>query len=231
MKLFVTPASGPVRKVRITIGELGIEDRIEIIQTRWPHSWGTQTVPFRPDFADATPVGRIPALVTDDGIRLTDSTVICDYLNAEHGGYRLCPVDGKRRWEIQSVVFIANGVLEAQAARRAETLRKKSERPQEYSRDFELKMLDRQSRCYQVLEEMCGGFASEADLGQIAVAAACGISDFRFAEDPWRRDFPKLARWYDTFRLRPSMVKTEPQETPTTPDDPARTPAAAAGAG
>lgn len=225
MKLFVTTASGPVRKVRITINELGIQDRIEIIQTRWPHSWGTHTVPFRPDFADATPVGRIPALVTGDGIRLTDSTVICDYLNAELGGYRLCPIEGKRRWEIQSVVYIANGILEAQAARRAETLRKKSDKPREYSADFEEKMLHRQSRCYEALEDMVGDFSADADLGQIAVAAACGISDFRFTEDPWRTDYPRLAEWYDIFRKRPSMTATEPAETPTTPDDATRVPA------
>jgi len=82
MKLFVTPASSFVRKVRISIFEIGIESEVEIIQTRWPHTWGFQTVPFRADFAEATPVGRIPALVTDDGIHLTDSSTICEYLNA-----------------------------------------------------------------------------------------------------------------------------------------------------
>ena len=34
MKLFVTPASGPVRKVRITINELGIEDSVEFLGFR-----------------------------------------------------------------------------------------------------------------------------------------------------------------------------------------------------
>lgn len=225
MKLFVTTASGPVRKVRITINELGIQNQVEIIQTRWPHTWGTHTVPFRPDFADATPVGRIPALVTDEGIRLTDSSIICDYLNAELGGDRLCPREGIRRWEIQEVAYIATAVLEAQASRRAETLRKKSDKPEEYSADFEQKMLDRQSRCYKALEDMVDRFTTEPDLGQIAVAAACGISDFRFAEDPWREDFPRLAAWYDVFRERPSMAETQPAETPTTPDDPAKVPA------
>ena len=224
MKLFVTTASGPVRKVRITIFELGLEDRIEIIQTRWPHTWGTHTVPFRPDFADATPVGRIPALVTADGIRLTDSSVICDFLNAEYGGYRLCPMEGRERWQIQSVAWLASAVLEAQAARRAETLRKKSDKPQEYSADFEQKMIDRQTRCYQALDGMVAGFRSEPDLGQIAAAAACGISDFRFGEDPWRTNHPRLAAWFDVFRRRPSMIATEPAETPTAPDDPTRIP-------
>ena len=73
MKLFRTPASPFVRKVMVAILELGLQDRIELVSTRWPHSWATETVPFAPDFAAATPVGRIPALVTDDGMRLTDS--------------------------------------------------------------------------------------------------------------------------------------------------------------
>ena len=44
MRLYVTPASPWVRRVRVTILELGIEDRFEFVQTRWPHAWGTQTV-------------------------------------------------------------------------------------------------------------------------------------------------------------------------------------------
>ena len=62
MRLYVTPASPWVRRVRVTILELGIEDRFEFVQTRWPHSWGTQTVTMPADFTAATPVLRIPAL-------------------------------------------------------------------------------------------------------------------------------------------------------------------------
>src|SRR5450759_5489324 len=91
MRLFTTPASPWVRKCVVSIMELGLQDRIELIPTRWPHSWATKTVKFDPAFLDATPVARIPALVTDQGLRLTDSGVICDYLNAELGGYRLLP--------------------------------------------------------------------------------------------------------------------------------------------
>lgn len=217
MQLFITPASGFVRKVRITIVELGLEHRFTFVPTRWPHTWGTQTVPFRPEFAAATPVGRIPALVTDGGLQLTDSSVICEYLNAEFGGYRLCPAGGEQRWRILSVLSMANAVLEAQAARRAEMLRQASPAPSEYSQDFAGKMLARQQRCYQALEDKVAEFGAEPDLGQIAVAAACGIADFRFHDD-WQSRCPRLAGWYDRFRERPSMRATEPQETPTEPD-------------
>jgi glutathione S-transferase len=71
MKLFHTPASPFVRKCTVTIKELGLEDQVEIITTKWPHSWGTETVPYRADFLAATPIARIPALVTEDGERLT----------------------------------------------------------------------------------------------------------------------------------------------------------------
>ena len=42
MKLFHTPASHFVRKCTVTIKELGLEDRVEIVTTKWPHSWGTE---------------------------------------------------------------------------------------------------------------------------------------------------------------------------------------------
>lgn len=217
MKLYVTPASSFVRKVRVSIKELGIEDKFEIIQTRWPHTWGTHTVPFRRDFIETSVAGRIPALLTEEGIRLTDSSVICDYINEKYGNYRLCPASGIGRWKILSVISLGNAVLEAQAFRRAETLRKKSDKPHEYSADFERKMIDRQDRCYKTLDEMVEQWGPGPDLGQIAVGAACGISDFRF-HDIWRPSYPRLARWYEVFRNRPSMRETEPAETPTEPD-------------
>ena len=217
MRLFTTPASSFVRKCTVTIRELGIEKLFEFVPTRWPHTWGTHTVPFRPDFADATPIGRIPALVTDDGLRLCDSSVICEYINAEFGDYRLCPPSGAERWKILAVISIANGILESQAFRRAETLRQKSDKPAEYSQDFVDKMIARQDRCYRALDGLVDDFRTEPDLGQIAVGAACGISDFRF-HDTWRPHYPKVARWYEKFRERPSMRATEPAETPTEPD-------------
>ena len=104
MKLFYTPASPFVRKCSVTIKELGLEDQVEIVPTKWPHSWGTETVPYREDFLAATPIARIPALVTDDGERLTESSLICEYLNDELSAYRLCPRSGRERWHILSVV-------------------------------------------------------------------------------------------------------------------------------
>jgi glutathione S-transferase len=189
--------------------ELGIENRLEFVQTRWPHAWGTQTVSMPADFIEATPVMRIPALVAD-GVTLTDSHSICDYLNAEFGGYRLLARDGAGRWQALATMAIAGGVIEAQISRRAELLRSDKER----SNDFIAKMRDRQFRCYAALEKQhLPGFGAIFDLAQITTAVACSYDDWRYGRD-WRAAAPKLAAWYDSVADRPSLKTTEPAETP-----------------
>jgi glutathione S-transferase len=209
MRLYVTPASPWVRRVVVSILELGIRDRFEFVQTKWPHSWGTQTVKVASDFAAATPVMRIPALVADD-ITLTDSHSICDYLNGEFGGYRLLPREGAARWCALATIAIAGGAIEAQIARRAELLRSDNER----SNDFIDKMRDRQFRCYATLEKQhLPSFGATFDLAQITTAVACSYDEWRYGPD-WRAAAPKLAAWYDSVADRPSLKITEPAETP-----------------
>ena len=192
----------------MTILELGIEDRFEFVQTRWPHSWGTQTVTMPADFTAATPVLRIPTLVTDD-ITLTDSHAICDYLNAEFGGFRLLAREGAARWQALATIAIANGTLEAQIMRRAELLRSDKER----SNDFIAKMRDRTFRCFAALEGHVPMFGATFDLAQITTAVACGYDDWRYGP-AWRSTAPKLAAWYDVVAERPSLKTTVPAETP-----------------
>ena len=210
MQLFATPASPWVRRVVITAIELGLEDKVSLVQTRWPHEWATRTVPFMTEFAEATPVGRIPALVTEEGLRLVDSAVICEYLNAQFGEYRLLPREGEQRWRLLQHVAVASGLLEAQISRRAELLRQ----PSEKSTDFIDKMKERALRCFADLDKAAASFDVQPDLAQITTAAACGFADFRYDEDHWRAVAPRLAKWYETFSQRPSMIRTQPAETP-----------------
>ncbi len=208
MRLYVTPASPWVRRVRVAILELGIEDRFEFVQTRWSHRWATQAVEHRPDFLEATPVVRIPALVTAE-FTLTDSHSICDYLNGELGGYRLMVREGAARWQALADMSIACGIIEAHILRRAELLRSESER----SNDFVGKMKDRELRCFAALENRVARFGVAFDLAQITTAVACGYESWRYGEE-WRGVAPKLAAWYDRTAQRASMKATEPAETP-----------------
>ena len=208
MRLYVTPASPWVRRVVVCMLELGIRDRFEFVQTKWPHSWGTQTVAMPDDFVQATPVMRIPALVADD-VTLTDSHSICDYLNGAFGDHRLLAPDGPARWRALEVNALACAVIEAQIMRRAELLRTGPDR----SDDFIAKMRDRQLRCYTALERKLPSFDAAFDLAQITTAVACGYDDWRYGPD-WRHAAPGLATWYDGIAQRLSLKSTEPTETP-----------------
>ena len=208
MRLYVTPASPWVRRVRVAILELGIEDRFEFVQTRWSHKWATQAVAHDPDFLEATPVVRIPALVLP-GVTLTDSHSICDYINGELGGFRLLAREGAARWRALADISVAGGIIEAQIARRAELLRGERER----SDDFIRKMRDREFRCFAALEKRVGEFGAVFDLAQITIAVACEYEDWRYGGD-WRSIAPKLAAWSDGLAKRPSLQATQPAETP-----------------
>lgn len=208
MRLYVTPASPWVRRVVVSILELGIRDRFEFVQTKWSHKWGTQAVAHQSDFLDATPVVRIPALVTPD-VSLTDSHSICDYINGEFGGFRLLAREGSARWRALADIAIAGGIIEAQISRRAELLRSGSER----SDDFIGKMRDRELRCFAALEQRVPDVGAAFDLARITMAVACGYESWRYG-DAWRGVAPKLAAWYDVAATRPSMKATEPAETP-----------------
>jgi len=216
MQLFFTPASPFVRKVMVAAVELGLDRRIEILPTYWPHDWGDSTIAFAPAFIAANPVGRIPTLVTDDGIAIPESNWICDHLQSLVEAPVLLPGTGPLRSRCGRLLGIADGALEAMIARRAELLRD----PARVSRNFVAKSRDRIARCLDALEAEIVTLEGDVTLAQIAVGAACGYMDFRYRAEDWRTGRPRLARWYEGFAARPSMVRTVPTETPQQPAEP-----------
>lgn len=214
MKLFWTPASPFVRKVMVVAMELDLEPQISIHPTFWPHEWGTRTIAFDSEFVAANPIGRIPTLVTDEGVAIAESNWICDYFQKKVGMPLLIPAGGKERWQCVRLVGVADGALEAMIARRAENLRP----PAEQSKDFLSKQRERIARCFDTLEAEIQTMQTELSLAQITAAVACGYMEFRYPADEWRANRPELSGWYDAFSQRPSMVKTLPTETPESAD-------------
>ena len=201
MKLRYSPTSPYVRKVVVTAIEAGLDERIERIET---DVWNPET-----DIAEDNPLGKVPALVTDEGRVLCDSPTICDYLDSLHEGPRLIPAEGPARWQVLNLHALANGVMDAAVARviehraRPEHLRFDGwlER-QKLKIDRALDSLDRQAA-----EGVLDG---PVNLGTITVGCALGYLDLRFSEDAWREGRPALEAWYDAFSQRPSMQATVP---------------------
>lgn len=210
MKLFWTPASPFTRKVSVAARELGLWEAIEIRPTTWPLDWGYRTPTFTPGLAEANPVARIPTLITDGGIALGDSTIICLHLNEIAAPKSLIPTDPLARQRMWSTYGIADGALEAQILMRAEMLRPTDIRCE----SFLAKQRDRIRRCFDALERQADGLDAPLDLAQITTGIALGYQDWRAWLEDFRPGRPRLAAWYGAFARRPSMIATEPAETP-----------------
>jgi glutathione S-transferase len=197
MKLFFTPRSPYVRKVRVTLIETGLDKAVEFIQVDLEN-------PI-PDLAKNNPLGKVPTLVRDDGMTLFDSPLVCEYLDSLNKGPKLYP-SGEARWSALRQLALADGVLDALMARRHEA-RKKDGQP---SADYMQKQKEKSDRGLATLEREADRLTGPIKIDQIGVACCLGYLDFRFAKEPWRQDHPKLARWFEEFAKRPSMVQTSP---------------------
>jgi glutathione S-transferase len=211
MRLFWTPASPFVRKVMTVVHETGLAEQVEIVPTVWPHEWATRTVAFDPAFIAANPVGRIPALVTEGGVAICESNLICRYLATRAGRPELIPGDdGDADLPLVRLWGLSDGAIEAMIAARAESLRSGAER----SPDFIRKQMDRIGRCFDSFDvDLLRKFRSPT-VAHFAAAIACAYMDFRFPDEAWRTKRPRLVDWYEGFSRRQSMTMTKPAETP-----------------
>ncbi|MFO1152917.1 MAG: glutathione S-transferase N-terminal domain-containing protein [Rhodospirillales bacterium] len=201
MKLYYSPTSPYVRKVSVVALETGLAVNIERIPTNVQ----------APDaaFVAANPLSKVPALITDDGLVLFDSPVICEYLDSLHGGRRLFPDQEPERWLALRRQALADGIADATALCRMELLRPEAKRWSGW--------VDRQwGKVTRGLDVLAGEAATLADgpstIGEIAVGCALGFLDFRFADRDWRPGRPSLAAWYEAFAAHPSMQATAPHE-------------------
>ena len=199
MKLRHSPTSPYVRKVVVAAIELGIDGRIEKIPTN--------TADPASGLAADNPLAKVPVLLTDEVGPLYDSPVICDYLDSLQGAPRLHPAGGKARWQALRRQALADGMLDAAILRRLEEMRPEGERSPAWIAKQQAKV----EAGLDALEREVAGFGKAPTIDQIAVGCALGYLDFRFAADRWRDRRPGLARWYEGFAQRPSMLATVPK--------------------
>lgn len=202
MKLYYSGHSPFARKVRVTAIEKGLDGQIELIpaDVRTPDA----------DFLRINPLGKVPALVRDDGDNgggvLIDSPLICEYLDSLSGDPRLFPPDGEARWKALKLHALADGIFDAGILYQMERMRADGKRSQ--------RQLDRQAdkfaRGLDSIENDISVTEGPLNIGQIALACGFGYVDLRIGREFWAEGRPILAAWVDAFSQRPSMQATEP---------------------
>ena len=196
MKLFYSPASPYARKVLACAITREIDGRIERLACNPNES--------PPELLHFNPLSKVPCLVTDDGLALFDSPVICEYLDSRGDALPLFPGHGPARWRALKLQAMGDGILDASVPRRWEMLK-----PAEPGRTA---WIARQKaavdRTLDVLE--ADPPHRMLDIGSITVACALGYLDFRFAAEEWRPEHPHLAAWLEAFAENPGIAQSAP---------------------
>jgi glutathione S-transferase len=119
------------------------------------------------------------------------------------------PPAGRARWRALRRQGEGDGILDAAVLTRYETfLRPEERRWPEWIQGQKQKF----RRALDGLEGEADGFDEAADIGTITIGCALGYLDFRYQDENWRAQRPRLAAWFERFARRPSMARTAPSE-------------------
>lgn len=200
MILRSSPASPYGRKCKMSALVLGVLDKVEIVpaDTRDPQD----------SMRKQNPLGKIPILVTDDGLELYDSPVICEYLDMKAGGGKLFP-NGDARWPALRLQALADGILDAAILQVYERRYRTEDIIHQPWLDLQQEKVD---RALDWLEANPPEAEGHPTIGDVTLACALGYLDFRFA-GKWREGRPNMAAWLDAFdKAVPAYEETKPHD-------------------
>lgn len=197
MKLLFTHTSPFARKCRIAAIEVGLEAHVQVVMASPADASG--------EVNKANPLGKIPALIRDDGSTLYDSRVICEFLD-DFGHGSLFPPKGEARWQALRRQSLADGIMDAAVLRRYEQLRPEAMR----SKDWSERQRGKVERALNALETE--DLPTDMDIGALTIVVALDYLDFRFAAEDWRVGRERLTQWHGAMARRPAFHATTPKE-------------------
>ena len=199
MKLHWSPRSPFVRKVMVVVHELGLAGHVTCVRTV-----AASTKPHAELMRD-NPLSKIPTLVLDDGTVIYDSPVICEYLDGLGGAAKLHPSEPKARLVALRRQALGDGFLDLLVLLRDERMRSSP------SEAHKTSAAARKAAVLKSLDQEADNLAATPfGIGHVAIGCALSYLDFRYADEDWRKDHPRIAIWHATFATRPSVRATEP---------------------
>jgi len=194
MKLFYASGSPYARIVRVVIRELDLAiDEVEVT-LRDPNS---ALLPYNPG-------GKVPALQLDNGTILNESLLVLAYLDTQHGGRKLLPMDASDGWKTLSELGQAYAFLDAVTVWNRE-LRFGQSAPNVIA--LERGRADRAANALEAAVA-AGGYSGPIDAAQIVLGAALENFSRRHKVWDWRSGRSHLARFLDDIAARPSFAAT-----------------------
>jgi glutathione S-transferase len=197
MRLYLNKASPYARLVLVVAHEKNLADRIELV---WTDPWASEAT-----LLTATPFGKVPVLVAEEGEPLVESTCICEYLDGIGSGPLLLPREGKARFVCLRKYGLGRALIDA--AFGAVIQKRYAAGADAF---LETRWRSAAARAVPWLERLPTP-EREPDLGDLSIMVALSYLDFRMAELDWRVSAPRLAAWFAKVSARESMELTAPQ--------------------
>ncbi len=199
MKLVASLTSPYARKIRVALAEKSLPFELEV------------DIPWLADtrVPSYNPLGKVPALVADDGELWFDSPVIAEYLDTLAGPL-LLPADRVAALPVRQAEALADGITDAAVAAFLEGMRP-AERQDPAAIERQLGKIGRGLAALEARVAQRKGCAGEAlSIADIAIGCTLGYLDLRFAHLGWRASHPQLAAWAAGLLARPSFTTTAP---------------------
>ena len=197
MILRSSPPSPFGRKVKLGLSILGLDSEVTIEKA--------DPTDASDSLRQQNPLGKIPALILQDGTVLYDSPVILDYLDHHAGGGKIIPKEANARFAALTLQALCDGILDAGILLVYEGRWRPAEMQVQKWTDHQRGKVQ---RALEVLEAAPPKLDATPNVGQITLACALGYGDLRF-EGKWRESHPKLVKWLDEFAAKvPAFEKT-----------------------
>ncbi len=195
MKLYISAPSPFARKCRIVAREKGVAVT-EVAADPYADD---------PALLAANPIVQVPTLIAMDGLPISDSPVICEYLDSLGSGPRLMPADGPERWRVKRIETLGNAALEMGVKRLLELRRPESERSASWIARWTAGM----ARAFDALEA-ADLDAEELNMGTITAGVAVTWTGFRHPDFDWNTGRPRLVALQAALEQRSSFEQTRP---------------------
>lgn len=158
-----------------------------------------------PEFVAASPIGKVPVLVEDDGTTVSDSTVIAEYLEDRYPDVRLRGKGWEARLAVRQVEEYGDHLAD-QAVVLFFAKQRGDEAASKKSEGVIARLLDLLD---QSADATGGPFCGDFSYADCAVVSALGYLEARHGAG-WRTGRENLTRWADIVGARPAAVSTRP---------------------
>lgn len=200
MKLIIATPSPYARKARVALLEKNI-----LFETVIENPWIRET-----GIGNINPLGKVPALILDNGEVVHDSSVIAEYVDTFSQPPQLLPADPLLRVTVKQIEAIADGVCDAVVLILLERYRSPELQSANWMSRQRKKVDAGIAELSQRLGEKEFFTAAGFSLAEISTACTLGYLDLRFAECAWRAGHGNLQRLFEKMSARPSFAQTIP---------------------